>query len=92
MKRILLGLSLALCGFCNADTVAYMKNNAGGVIVLTDVKCDKNSFIVYGNTKDGTTITGCWFLDDNFVFVKWSSGDLKTYPFTAWTFKQKSYE
>ena len=90
MKKLL--LALLLIGSAQAGTVAAMKNNAGGVIVLTDLKCDKTSMVVYANTDKGKTAFGCWFVDENFVFIRWSDGEVRTYPFSDWTFKAKSYD
>ena len=89
MKKLLLALSLVCC-LSNATTIATMKNEAGGLIVLTDSKCDKNSRLAYGNDSSGNTVLGCWFTDDNFVFITWKDGSIKTYPFEIWTFKVKS--
>ena len=90
MKRLL--LALILVGYAQAGTVAMMKNNAGGMIVLTDVKCDKKSLVVYANADNGKTMFGCWFADDNFVFIRWNDGETRTYPLTDWTVKAKSYD
>jgi hypothetical protein len=91
MKKLLLVLSL-VCSFAHSETIATLQNGAGGIIVLTDVKCDKNSRVVYSNDSGGNTWMGCWFFDDNFVFIKWSDGAIKTYPFNVWTFKNKKYD
>jgi hypothetical protein len=86
MKNFLLGLSLILSFACNADTVAFLKNKAGGLIMLTDSKCsDKKGLFAYGNDSNGTTFIGCWFVNDLFVFIRWETGDLKTYPIMDWT-------
>ena len=91
MKKILLAL-IFFASAAGASTVAFMNNRAGGVIVLTDVKCDKKSFVAYSNTSTGKTTMGCWFADDAFVFVRWADGDVSTYPFSEWTMKAKSYD
>lgn len=91
MKKLILSIFL-VATTAGAGTVAMMKNNAGGVIVLTDVKCDKKSNIVYANAGNGQTSFGCWFIDENFVFVRWNDGEVRTYPFSDWTFKTKSYD
>ena len=90
MKRLL--LALILVSSAQAGTIAMMKNNAGGMIVLTDAKCDKKSLVVYANAGNGQTMFGCWFADDNFVFIRWNDGDVSTYPFSEWTIKAKSYD
>lgn len=89
--KLLLALAL-VTSTAGAGTVAMMKNSAGGVIVLTDVKCDKKSLVAYANANTGKTMMGCWFADDNFVFIRWNDGEISTYPFTEWSYKQKSYD
>lgn len=84
MKKLFLALALVL-QICNAETIATQPNVAGGMIVLTDVKCKTGkSMVAYGTTKDGQTSFGCWFLDDNFVFIRWDDGTVRTYPFDVW--------
>jgi hypothetical protein len=57
-----------------------MDNEAGGQIVLTLNKCtlDNNKYqalySVYGYSRDGTTIRGCWAYIDNLVRVIWVQG------------------
>lgn len=91
MKGLFLAL-VFLVTTASAETVAFMKNNAGGVIVLTDQKCEKKMYVTYANANNGQTMFGCWFADENFIFIRWSDGEVKTYPFHDWTFKHKSYD
>ena len=80
MKRALI-LSLALVAIpAVADVVAYMPNNGGGQIILTDRKgnCQSGLFAFTRGSSQRTTF-GCWSLSEGFVFVRWSDGDVRTY-------------
>ena len=89
MKKLLLILLLATN--LHAETVATAQNDGGGILVLTNVKCnDKKSMVAYTTiTSSSKTLFGCWFVDDNFVFIAWSDGDTRTYPFYIWDVKKK---
>jgi hypothetical protein len=78
----------ALLNVARADTVATLKNQGGGQIVLTDIKCRTMSgMVAYGTHPNNSTLFGCWFLDDIFVHITWSDGDTRSYPRTAgWYF------
>ncbi len=89
MKKFVLMLAL-ICTFSHAGTVATALNIGGGLIVLTDDKCSgKEGLIAYTNDKTGRTTIGCWFPEDSFIFVRWSDGDIRTYPYEIFTVKQK---
>jgi len=68
-----------------------MPNQNGGNISLTDMQCTtiKDTFIAYSNALNGKTILGCWASDDDNVFIKWSDGDLRTYPINRFQMKKK---
>lgn len=88
MKKLILILMLATAA--HADTVATAQNNGGGLLVLTDIKCkDKKSMVAYSTLPNARTGVGCWFIDDNFVFILWDDNDLRTYPFEIWDTKRK---
>ena len=90
MKKLLLTLLLAV-GVAQAATVATTKNEAGGMAVLTDLPCEgrKDTFIAYTVYSGSRTLFGCWAMDDNFIFIRWSDGDVRTYPFHIWDIKTK---
>lgn len=70
-----------------AETFATQSNRAGGLIVLTTVKCSTRSGLVaYSTLPSGSTQFGCWFYDENFVHITYSDGDTRSYPKTGWTF------
>ena len=76
----------------HADTVATSVNDAGGLMVLSDVKCsgERNLFVAYTVVPSSSrTLMGCWTMDDNFIFIRWSDGDVRTYPFSMWDIKKK---
>ena len=80
MKRLLIGL--AMCGLAHADTIAMLKNQANGVIVLTDRKegCSKYpgaAYSVSGNSNN--TWWGCWYSDDIMVHIDWNDGAKTSY-------------
>lgn len=84
-KRLILVI-LFCCSAANAGTVATAVNTVGGIIVLTDVRCDgRKTLTAYTTNSRGNTMFGCWFIDENFVFIQWSDGDVRTYPIGIWT-------
>lgn len=88
MKKLILILLLATAA--HAETIATAQNDGGGIMVLTDIKCkDSKSLVAYSTTNNNKTLLGCWFLDDNFVFIIWNDGDVRTYPFGIWVTKIK---
>lgn len=80
---------LALCfGLAHADTVATLKNKAGGLIVLTDVvteRCRNFAGAAYATRSDNQTSWGCWSSDDLMVHIKWMDGDTSAYPLEVFT-------
>lgn len=89
MKIFVVILCLML-GNAMAKTVAIAENQSGGVIVLTDTPCkDKKTYFVYANNAEGKVNNGCWFIDENFIFILWSDGELRSYPFDMWKIKKK---
>ena len=74
-----------------AGIIAEMPNQGGGNISLTDIKCTtiKDTFIAYANIPSGRSILGCWASDEDNVFVRWSDGDIRQYPFDSFTMKKR---
>jgi hypothetical protein len=80
MKKIL--IVLALCGSAYADTLAILKNQANGVIVLTDSKegCSRYPGAAYAMSGDtNKTFWGCWYSDDIMVHIDWKDGEKTSY-------------
>jgi hypothetical protein len=76
-------LFLALCCSAHADTIATLKNRAGGQIVLTDVETTQCKGFVgaaYSTGDNNQTTWGCWFSDDLMVHIRWYDGDTRAYP------------
>ena len=87
MKKPLLALSILLAtNLSYAGTKAYVKNESGGKIVLTDEACSTDDKMLrsykYAGAKNGhRTWEGCWKDDDITIFVKWSDEPLgQRYP------------
>jgi len=92
MKRLLIvALLLLSLNASAAGIIAETTNKGGGNISLTDMKCTtiKDTFIAYSNLSDGRTLLGCWASDEDNVFVRWSDGDLRSYPIEVFTMKKR---
>lgn len=84
MSRLLVALLLVI-GVAQAEPIAETKNMGGGKIVLTNDKCtNSNAFIAYSVMPNQPTLTGCWANDDEYIHIKWSDGDLRSYPYNGW--------
>lgn len=85
-------VAAALSLSAQAQTAVVGPNHGGGMIVLTPQPCTNqtlskqardNSRYVYSFTRDGTVISGCYFLKDNSeVHVLWHIGTngVNVYP------------
>ncbi len=88
MKKLLLCLLMAI-GTAHAATVAESRNKGGGKMVLTDIKCSSQTgYVAYSVVPNQSTLGGCWFVDDQFVHIRWSDGDYRAYPIENWEIKQ----
>ena len=81
-----LALGIAAMTYANkahAKEVAYMPNEAGGEIILTDQrgKCPAGQRIVLGRGASGRMIHGCYTFSTSgrFVLVNWADGDASMY-------------
>jgi|APGre2960657373_1045057.scaffolds.fasta_scaffold06375_8 hypothetical protein len=84
MKKHLIALLLA-CGSAHADTVATSKNEAGGMMVITDVPCKgENGWYAYASARGSSTLFGCWWSDQTMVHIAWNDGDVRSYPLAVW--------
>lgn len=92
MKTALKFLALLIAAYAfagwndaRAEAIAQIPNKSDGSIILFDRQgtCPKSMQTVIARAKDGTTLIGCWFYADGFVFVKWSDGDVRTYDANA---------
>ena len=67
-------------------------NRADGKITLTTESCssDAEMYFVFVRDNGGKlSMTGCWKLIDYNVLVKWSDGDVYTYPIENVKFSQE---
>ena len=83
VKKILItGLLLLSLSASAAGIIAELENEGGGIIALTDIGCKTviGANIAYSNHRNGNYLLGCWVLDKDNVYVKWSDGDIKEYP------------
>jgi len=84
MKKLVLMLAL-VSSLAQAGIIAITKNDANGLMVLTDVKCSqKTGRVIYSEIPGANTIFGCWFADELMVHVEWSTGDTRSYPISIW--------
>ena len=105
MKKTLGLLLLLLSAHVSAEMIAYLPNQAGGRIVLTDEICvdpvTKERYDslkrAYNYGSSGNTSEGCFTIEDDSVVVIWvnSSGRSKSrYPLENFTmnpnYKKKS--
>jgi hypothetical protein len=91
MKRLL--FALLLVGSAQAATVAMMKNNADGLIVLSDAQCKgSKTYVAYATADNSPTMFGCWFMDEQFIHINWNQAGVRSYPVQNWTVKAKSYD
>ena len=84
MKKYLIALCF-LCTVAYADTVATSKNEAGGMMVITDVPCTgSNGWYAYASARTTSTLFGCWWSDQTMVHISWNDGDVRSYPLGLW--------
>lgn len=91
MKKLLLALLLA-ADMVHAGNIATMKNQAGGLIYLTDAKTRdcKDGRAVYATSSSGGSTWGCWFLIDDMIHVAWDTGGTSAFPANAFTLVKKN--
>lgn len=84
---------LAALGFAGAAYAAIFaigRNNAGGMMVLTDEKCNgSGGRVAYTELKDYPTLFGCWVYDGLMIHVRWNDGDVRSYPTDMWVIPNK---
>ena len=75
-----------------AIILATSPNASGGRIALTSEKCNDSSYIAFSFAETGDTISGCWFSEQELVFIKWENGTVKTYPAEKFTLTKEAQE
>lgn len=95
MRKLILLVAL-LCNEAVAQQppsiLGTIRNRADGAITLTTETCrtDKTMFFVFVRDDGGKlSLTGCWRTIDYNVFIKWSDGDVYTYPIDNVEFSQE---
>ena len=97
MKKTLALLLLCLSAHASAEMIAWLGNQAGGRIVITDEVCvDPDTKKRYEQLKraynygaSGGTSEGCYLLEDDSIVIVWvnSNGRSKSrYPLENFTF------
>ena len=90
MRKLLIALAI-IPVLAQAEATFELKNQIGGKMILTDVRCTNGTgYIAYSTMSGYSTLTGCWTADSEFVHVLWSDGDLRSYPSRLWTYIGKS--
>lgn len=92
MKRLLLSL-LVIPSLVSAKSIAWMPNNSGGKIVITDDVCKgpggkiyPNMFRIYTYSSSGETSDGCFEFEGDTVHVFWpDSKQEMRYPIESFT-------
>ena len=75
-----------------AIILATSPNAVGGRIALTSEKCNESSYIAFSFAENGDTVTGCWFSEQELVFIKWDDQTIKTYPANRFTLTTEAQE
>ena len=92
MKKIF--IILAFCSsVVYAGTVAALKNQANGLIVLTDMKegCARYPGAAYAVSGDtNKTFWGCWYSDDLMVHIDWKDGEKTSYLLENFTINSEA--
>jgi len=73
-----------------AIILATSPNQGGGRIALTDEPCTDTTFIAISFVENGDTVTGCWFSEQELVFIKWDDQTVKTYPANRFTLTKEA--
>lgn len=85
MKK-LMWLLLFCVVSANAREIAWLPNNAGGKIVITNETCRKNGknyeglYRSFMYTKEGYTMNSCYYLDGSSIRMLYDNGQEMRYP------------
>jgi len=75
-----------------AIILATSPNASGGRMALTNEQCTDTTYIAISFAENGDTISGCWISQQDYVFVKWEDGTVKTYPASSFTLTKEAEE
>lgn len=90
MKKPLLLIALAIGSAAQAASVFEMRNEAGGVIVLTSRPgpCEAGTKQAYATSANASPIFGCWGFMDGRVWVKYPNGNIRVHDPQDFTEKE----
>lgn len=79
-------IAAILFNTAEAAPLAYSRNELGGKIVLTDVKCTTGSgSVAYSTNPKGQSVFGCWVYDDVYVHILWNgTASPRAYDLSTW--------
>lgn len=88
---LVLAFAVGYTANVKADVLAQTANNAGGKIVITDVKCSTGAgSVAYSTHPKSETLLGCWVHDTSFIHILWSGNtNPNSYPLTGWELVKK---
>lgn len=81
MAKFLICAALLLVATAAEAATYTSPNKMGGEIVLTDRECSVGGRTInglreaYSFMRDGTSIQGCWAVQDGYVHVRWQNPD-----------------
>jgi hypothetical protein len=84
MKKYLLALCF-VSSLSFAKSLAWMPNQAGGKIIITDEICQSNGKTfkslnrAFLYTQSGFTLEGCFYIEEELISVVWSDGTQMKY-------------
>jgi hypothetical protein len=94
MKKLL--IALCFIGSVQAKDIAWMPNQAGGKVVLTDEACKDNKGKTYQGlsrmflySETGLTLDGCFYVRGDVVDAIWDDGVKMRYPTTNFRLYEK---
>lgn len=87
IKKVICAVALSFFAtFASAGPLAYLNNESGGQIIITDDKCpDGKGLRALATSPKGDFIEGCWGFLDGKVVVIYSDNDIKIYSDSKWT-------
>lgn len=91
MKKLLFCLFL-ICGTAQAEILAFLQNQAGGIMYFTDATCSRMGKpwkVLYSTYSGGQTTWGCWIYADGMVHVSWSNGNTSAFNASDLTLNTK---
>lgn len=79
MKKLLIIAALLFCTVAHAEIWLEMPNQAGGKILLLQSKCDGTGRLVIATTKEGESVSGCWYSFADMIHIVWENGKTSSF-------------